>query len=106
MVEDHGGGAPDRGLPACAGGDHLELGCGQGQRPGIDRFADAGQVWGDARSSTDPVILNNEDFRSRNWHAGLGGGLQYRHSSSLAARMEVGRSGENVLLYLSISRGF
>jgi hypothetical protein len=74
---------------------------------GVDLFgfADAGQVWGDARSSTDLVILNNEDFRSRNWHAGLGGGLQYRHSPSLAARMEVGRSDENVLVYFSISRG-
>jgi hypothetical protein len=75
---------------------------------GVDLFgfADAGLVWGDARSSTDLVILTNQDFRSRNWRSGLGGGLQYRHSPSLAARVEVGHSDENVLVYLSMSRGF
>ena len=42
---------------------------------GVDLFgfADAGLVWGDARSSTDLVILTNQDFRSRNWRSGLGG---------------------------------
>jgi outer membrane protein assembly factor BamA len=75
---------------------------------GVDvfAFADAGQVWGDARSSTDLVILDNQDFSSRNWHSGLGSGLQYRHSRSLAARVEVGRSREGALIYLSLSRGF
>jgi len=75
---------------------------------GIDvfTFVDAGQVWGDARSSTDPVILDNQKFSSRNWRSGVGGGLQYRHSSSLGARVEVGRSDEYVQVYLSMSRGF
>jgi outer membrane protein assembly factor BamA len=75
---------------------------------GVDVFAsaDAGQVWGDARSSTDPMILDNQDFSSRNWHSGLGGGLQYRHSRNLAARVEVGRSHEHNLIYWSLSRGF
>jgi hypothetical protein len=75
---------------------------------GVDVFAsaDAGQVWGDARSSTDPVILDNQDFSPRNWHSGLGGGLQYRHSRNLAARVEVGRSHQRTLIYWSLSRGF
>jgi hypothetical protein len=75
---------------------------------GVDLFGfvDAGLVWGDARSSTDLAILTNQDFRSRNWRSGLGGGLQYRHSPSLGARVEAGRSDENVLVYLSMSRGF
>jgi len=75
---------------------------------GLDAFAfaDTGQVWGDARSSTDPEVLDNQAFSSRNWHSGLGGGLQYRHSRSIAARVEVGRSRENSLIYASLSRGF
>jgi hypothetical protein len=75
---------------------------------GVDLFAsaDTGQVWGDARSATDPVILDNQTVRSRNWHSGLGGGPQYRHSRSLAARVEVGRSRERTLIDLSLSRGF
>ncbi len=75
---------------------------------GVDVFAssDAGQVWGDARSSTDPGILDNQDFRSGNWHASFGGGLQYRHSRSLAARVEVSRSPQHTLVYWSLSRGF
>jgi outer membrane protein assembly factor BamA len=75
---------------------------------GVDvvAFVDAGQVWGDARSSTDPVILDNQAFSSRNWHAGWGGGVQYRHSRSVAIRLEAGRSPEGTVLYLSLSRGF
>ncbi len=75
---------------------------------GVDVFAsaDTGQVWGDARSSIDPVILDNQDFSLRDWHSGLGGGLQYRHSRNLAARVEVSRSLEHTLLYWSMSRGF
>lgn len=68
-------------------------------------FADSGQVWGDARS-IDPLIRENQNFSSSNWHSGTGGGLQYRHSHSLAARLEVGRSNEGTLIYLSLSRGF
>jgi len=75
---------------------------------GVDvfTFVDAGQVWGDARSSTDPVILDNQAFSSRNWHAGWGGGVQYRHSRSVAVRLEAGRSPEGTVLYFSLSRGF
>jgi hypothetical protein len=75
---------------------------------GVDvfAFADSGQVWGDARSLTDPRILENQDFSSSNWHSGVGGGLQYRHSSTLAARVEVGRSNEGAVIYVSMSRGF
>jgi outer membrane protein assembly factor BamA len=69
-------------------------------------FADSGQVWGDARSLTDPLILENRDFRSSNWHSGVGGGLQYRHSGTLAARFDVGHSNEGTLIYLSMTRGF
>ena len=69
-------------------------------------FADSGQVWGDARSLTDPLILANQDFSSSNWHSGVGGGLQYRHSSTLAARFDVGHSNEGTIIYVSMSRGF
>ena len=75
---------------------------------GVDvfAFADSGQVWGDARSLTDPLILQNQDFSSSNWHSGVGAGLQYRHSSGTAARVEVGRSNEGAVIYISMSRGF
>lgn len=63
-------------------------------------FADSGQVWGDARLAFD------DRLSSSNWHSAVGGGLQYRHSRSLAARLEVGRSNEDVLIYVSMSRGF
>jgi outer membrane protein assembly factor BamA len=69
-------------------------------------FADSGQVWGDARSSTDPAIVANQTLRSSNWQSGVGGGLQYRHSRGLAARLEVGRSNEGSRIYASMSRGF
>jgi hypothetical protein len=63
---------------------------------GIDLFASAetGQVWG------------GQDFNSHNWESGLGGGLQYRHSRSIAARIEAGRSREHIAIYASLSRGF
>jgi outer membrane protein assembly factor BamA len=77
-------------------------------RRGVDVFAfgDSGQVWGDARSTTDPVILANQHFSSSNWRSGVGGGLQYRHSSSLAGRVEIARSDEGTKFYVSMSRGF
>jgi hemolysin activation/secretion protein len=68
-------------------------------------FADSGQVWGDSRS-TDPMIQAQQHFSSSNWHSGVGGGLQYRHSRSFAGRFEVGRSNEGAVIYLSMSRGF
>jgi hypothetical protein len=75
---------------------------------GVDVFgsADSGQVWGDARSTTDPAIIANQPFRSGKWRSGVGGGVQYRHSGSLAARLEVGRSNEGTRFYVSMSRGF
>jgi len=75
---------------------------------GLDVFAfgDAGQVWGDNRSQTDPAILAHKDFSNSNYRASLGGGIQYRYSKSLAGRVEVGHSNERTLIYFSISRGF
>ena len=80
----------------------------QSEVRGLDVFAfgDAGQVWGDNRSRTDPTILANQEFDSSNWRASVGGGLQYRYSKGLAARIEFGHSNERNLFYFSISRGF
>jgi hypothetical protein len=69
-------------------------------------FGDAGQVWGDNRSSTDPTILGNNNFTSRNWKAGIGGGIQYRHTKSLVVRLDVATSQDGPRPYFSISRGF
>ncbi|HEU4390310.1 MAG TPA: BamA/TamA family outer membrane protein [Blastocatellia bacterium] len=69
-------------------------------------FGDAGQVWGDNRSQTDPAVLANKDFSSSNWRAGIGGGFQYRYSKAFAGRIDVGHSHERTLIYFSISRGF
>ena len=65
-------------------------------RRGIDLLAsaDTGQVWG------------SQDFSSRNWESGIGGGLQYRHSRNMAARVEASRSRERIAIYASLSRGF
>ena len=75
---------------------------------GLDVFAfgEAGQVWGDNRSRTDPAILANRDFDGKNWRASVGGGFQYRYSKSLAGRIEIGHSHERNLIYASITRGF
>ena len=80
----------------------------QSEQRGLDVFAfgDAGQVWGDNRSQTDPVILAHRDFDSMNWRASVGGGVQYRYSSKLAGRIEIGHSHERNLIYASITRGF
>jgi hypothetical protein len=77
-------------------------------RRGVDvfGFADSGQVWGDARSLVDPAILANQHFSSSNWRSGVGGGVQYRHSRSLAGRIEMGHSNEGNRIYVSMSRGF
>jgi len=77
-------------------------------RRGVDvfGFADSGQVWGDSRSTSDPVVLPNQHFSSSNWRSGVGGGVQYRHSRSLAGRIEMGHSNEGNRLYVSMSRGF
>jgi hypothetical protein len=80
----------------------------QSEDRGLDvfGFGDAGQVWGDNRSQTDPTILANRDFDSRNWRASAGGGLQYRNSRGFAGRIEIGHSHERNLIYASITRGF
>jgi hypothetical protein len=72
---------------------------------GIDvvGFGDAGQVWGDNRSQ---ILEDLNGFDSRNWRAGIGGGLQYRHSKGLAGRVELGHSNERNLIYFSLTRGF
>jgi len=75
---------------------------------GLDVFAfgDAGQVWGDNRSKTDPTVLAHQDFSSSNYRASVGGGFQYRYSNALAGRVEIGHSHERTLIYFSVSRGF
>lgn len=75
---------------------------------GFDVFAfgDAGQVWGDNRSRTNPTVLANQDFSSSNYRASMGGGFQYRYSKAFAARVELGHSHERNLIYFSVSRGF
>lgn len=80
----------------------------QEENRGVDvfSFGDTGQVWGDNRSRTNLATAINRDFDSRNWRAGIGGGVQYRYSKSLAARVEIGHSNERNLIYFSVSRGF
>jgi hypothetical protein len=80
----------------------------KGEDRGLDVFAfgDAGQVWGDNRSKTDPTILANQQFDSKNWRASVGGGVQYRYSRGLAGRVEIGHSQERNLIYASVTRGF
>ena len=80
----------------------------QSEDRGLDvfGFGDAGQVWGDNRSRTDPAILANDDFDSRKWRASVGGGVQYRYSRGFAGRVEIGHSHERNLIYFSITRGF
>jgi hypothetical protein len=75
---------------------------------GIDLigFGDSGQVWGDNRSTTDPTIVGNDSFASRNWKAGIGGAIQYRHTKSLAVRFDVAASQDGQRTYISVSRGF
>jgi hypothetical protein len=75
---------------------------------GLDIFGsgDVGQVWGDNRSQTNPVVLVNNDFDSSNWRSAVGGGVQYRYNKNLAARIEIGHSNERNLIFASITRGF
>ena len=80
----------------------------QSEDRGLDvfGFGDAGQVWGDNRSRTDPAVLANDDFDSQKWRASVGGGVQYRYSRGFAGRVEIGHSHERNLIYFSITRGF
>ncbi len=79
---------------------------------GIDVFgaADAGQTWGRSGGVVDAsgneLLPGQASFTSDGWHAGIGGGLQYRHSPTLGARIEVNRGPERTLIYASLSRGF
>jgi len=75
---------------------------------GIDLigFGDAGQVWGVNHSTTDPATLGNDKFASRNWKAGIGGGVQYRHTKLLVVRIDLATSQDGPRAYISISRGF
>lgn len=80
----------------------------QKETKGLDIFVfgDAGQVWGDNRSTLDPQILANNKFDSKNWRFATGGGLQYRWNKSVAVRLEVGHSNETNMVFFSVSRGF
>jgi Omp85 superfamily domain len=80
----------------------------QKETRGLDVFAfgDAGQVWGDNRSRTDPQVLINDKFDSANWRFGIGGGVQYRISKGFAARIDIGHSNEATKVYFSVGRGF
>jgi len=72
----------------------------------IIAFGDLGQVWGDNRSNTDPTVLRNDSFDSRNYRTGFGGGVQYRLNKSVAFRIEIGASTERTLPYFSLRQGF
>jgi hypothetical protein len=72
----------------------------------IVAFGDVGQVWGDNRSNIDPIVLRNDDFDSRNYRTGFGGGIQYRLNKSVAFRIEIGSSNERTLTYVSLRPGF
>jgi len=69
-------------------------------------FGDAGQVWGVNRSTIEPTIPENDNFASRNWKAGIGGGVQYRHTKSLVVRFDVAASQDGIQPYFRIARGF
>jgi hypothetical protein len=69
-------------------------------------FGDAGQVWGDNRSAINPQILANDVTASQNWRFGIGGGVQYRMSKSMAFRIDLAHSNESNRVYLSLTRGF
>lgn len=72
----------------------------------IVAFGDVGQVWGDNRSNTDLTVLRNDNFDSRNYRTGFGGGIQYRLNKSVAFRIEIGASNERTLGYISLRPGF
>jgi len=72
----------------------------------IHAFGDGGQVWGDNRSNTNPLVIANQSFSSVKWRFGVGGGLTYRHNKAIAVRIELGHSNETNLVYWSLTRGF
>src|SRR5262249_39658320 len=79
----------------------------RGEDSGLDvfGFGDTGQDWG----VNSNLVLGDarfNDLTRKNYAADGGGGVQYRVSSSLAARVEVGHSTERTGLWISVSRGF
>ena len=50
--------------------------------------------------------MGHDNFASRNWKAGIGGAVQYRHTKSLAVRFDVATSQDGQRMYFSVSRGF
>ncbi|HZF37443.1 MAG TPA: BamA/TamA family outer membrane protein [Blastocatellia bacterium] len=72
----------------------------------IHAFGDGGQVWGDNRSKTNPLVLANDKFIRPNWRFGVGGGFTYRYNRAFAVRIELGHSNETNLVYMSLTRGF
>jgi outer membrane protein assembly factor BamA len=79
----------------------------QSEERGLDvfGFGDAGQVWGDNRSQTDPTILANQQFDSGKWRASVGG--EYSTGiREVSGRVEIAHSHERNLIYFSITRGF
>jgi len=75
---------------------------------GLDVFGlgAVGQVWGDNRSNTNPVVLRNNGFDSSFWRSAIGGGVQYRYNRNFAARIEIAHSNERTLVLGSVTRGF
>jgi surface antigen Omp85-like protein len=80
----------------------------QAETKGVDVFVfgDAGQVWGDSRSTTNPQVLANNQMNSSFWRFTLGGGAQYRLSKNFAFRIDIGHGVEGNQVYFSVSRGF
>jgi outer membrane protein assembly factor BamA len=69
-------------------------------------FIDVGQVWGDNRSQTNPAILVNDDFSTRNYRVGAGGGIQYRLNKTVAFRFDIAASNETTKFYFMSRPGF
>jgi Omp85 superfamily domain len=80
----------------------------QSETKGLDVFVfgDAGQVWGDSRSTTDPQVLANDKMNSSFWRFGVGGGAQYRLSKNFGFRIDISTSNEVNRVFFSVSRGF
>jgi outer membrane protein assembly factor BamA len=80
----------------------------QSEDKGVDVmvFGDAGQVWGDSRLKTDPVMRQHDRFAAGNWRAGIGGGIRYRLSKDASFRMDIAHSNEVNKVYFSVTRGF
>ena len=69
-------------------------------------FIDTGQVWGDNRSQTNLAILANDDFDTRNYRVGFGGGVVYRLNKTVAFRFDIAASNETTRFYFMSRPGF